>query len=193
MGRAMGKLGSRHSEATRAKMRAASLGRKKSAAHAANIAQARVGMRHTQESKDKNRAAHLGRRHTPEALERIRRVAREQRSGPGHHWWGQTPKHGPRTHWHQYNGTALRSAYEVRFAQEMDRRGMGWEYEPKRFDLGTCTYLPDFYVPSTGAFWEIKGWFGPRDQRKVALFRERYPEVPLIVADNAVLTIMEAA
>lgn len=188
----MGTLGSRHSEETKARMRAAALGRKKSPEHAANIARARVGMTHTEESKTKNRLAHLGRRHSEVGIANVR-AANARRRGEGHQWWGKTPMHGPRTHWHQYNGISLRSAYEVRFAREMDRRGMAWEYEPRRFDLGTCTYLPDFYVPSTGAFWEIKGWFGPRDQAKVSLFRQRYPEISLVVADNAVLTIMEAA
>lgn len=182
--------GSRHSEETKAKMRVAHLGRPKSVEHAANIAKARIGMKHTSESKEKNRLAHLGKKHTEQGLANVR-AANKRRSGPGHQWWGKTPMHGPRTHWHWHNGVALRSKYEVRFAKAMDARRIAWEYEPCRFDLGTCTYLPDFYIPSTGAFWEIKGWLDPKSAKKIRLFRERYPEYPLIVATNDVLTLME--
>ena len=104
--------------------------------------------------------------------------------------WGKTAPHARRV---EYGGHVFRSSYEVRFAKVLDRRGWAWEYEARRFDLGTCTYAPDFFVPETGAFWEIKGWFNERSKERVRLFREQYPEIPLIVATQDVLVMMERA
>lgn len=168
-----GKKRGPHSAETRAKMSAAQLGRKKSAEHAAAIAAARIGARHRIETRRKIRATQLARG--------IR--------GPIHPSWGKSPPHRKRV---PYAGRLFRSTFEARFARALDRRGIAWEYEPRRFDLGACTYLPDFYLPETGAFWEVKGWFGPRSQRVTRMFRERYPDVPLVVATEDVLHMMEA-
>jgi len=124
---------------------------------------------------------------TPE--EKARLSARMK--GSQNPWWGKQTKHGPRTHWVSYHGVKLRSSYELRFAKALDAHGLKWEYEPRRFDLGLWTFLPDFFLPETGAYWEVKGWFDPKSQKKVQLFRERYPEIPLVIADNEVITMME--
>jgi predicted nuclease of restriction endonuclease-like RecB superfamily len=86
-----------------------------------------------------------------------------------------------------YEGYQMRSSYEVLFAKRLDRLGVEWEYEPRCFDLGTCTYTPDFYLPETEVFWEVKGWLGPDSQRKTRLFRETFPEISLIVATQPIL------
>jgi len=101
--------------------------------------------------------------------------------------FGKTPKHGPRTHWVEHRGVKMRSSWERRFAEAMDRRGIEWEYEPRRFDLGEVTYLPDFYVAEFGAYVEIKGWLDPQSQRRIKLFRDQYPEIPLIVVTGPTL------
>lgn len=91
----------------------------------------------------------------------------------------------------KYSGIYFRSSYEVRLAKAFDRRGIKWMYEPKRFDLGSCSYLPDFYLPKNKVYWEVKGYFSPESQRKVALFRELHPDKPIIVAANRVIKMME--
>lgn len=131
------------------------------------------------EWRDAIRAATTGRKLSPEHVAKI--------SGVNSCKWGKPPAHGKRV---DYNGTTFRSSYEARFAQALDRDGIAWQYEPKRFDLGTCTYLPDFYLPDTGVFWEVKGWLGPDSQKKTRLFREIYPEIPLIVATKPVLQMI---
>jgi len=113
--------------------------------------------------------------------------ARGTTRGRNNSQFGKTPLHGPRTHWVSHCGVKMRSSWERRFAQAMDSRGIEWVYEPQRFDLGEVTYLPDFYVPELGAYVEVKGWLDPKSQRRISLFREKYPDVPLIVVNGRLL------
>lgn len=195
-------LGKKHSEATKAKMR---------------VSQAKRGPR-SEETKRKISVAALGKpkseatrkamskaweHRTPRRLSEAEKLAisarmkdqqwtKERRakiSGRNSCHWGKTPKHWLKRV--EYNGTKFRSTWEVRCAKALDRRGIRWGYEPKRFDLGDCSYLPDFYLPRTDSFLEVKGWFGASSQRKCALFREKYPEYPLVVVTKRVLTMME--
>lgn len=55
----------------------------------------------------------------------------------------------------------LRSKWEERFAAYLDTRSDYWEYESKRFkyrhpDGIDRIYIPDFFVPSTNTFYEVK-------------------------------------
>ncbi len=115
----------------------------------------------------------------------------EQRAkmvGRNSHRWGVSPTHAKRE-W--YKGISFRSSWEVRVAKALDARGVEWSYEPKRFDLGECTYLPDFYLPEDDAYGEVKGWFDDKAQRKASLFRSLYPETPLVVLTKHVLRFLE--
>ena len=57
-----------------------------------------------------------------------------------------------------YNGYRFRSRLEARWAVFFDCIGIEYEYEPEGFDLGNgLYYLPDFYLPETNAWVEIKG------------------------------------
>lgn len=92
-----------------------------------------------------------------------------------------------------YNGISFRSAWEVRVAKALDALGVQWEYEPKRFEIdSTTTFLPDFYLPDAGAFWEVKGWYDDFSRIRVEGFRERYPDVPLVLVTRPALSILEA-
>jgi hypothetical protein len=71
--------------------------------------------------------------------------------------------------------------------------GIAWQYEPRRFHLKTCTYLPDFYLPTEGVYWELKGWFNDRSKTAITEFRELYPEIPLVLANGDVLLMLERA
>ncbi len=74
----------------------------------------------------------------------------------------------------QYNGIWMRSTFETRVASAFDRLGWSWQYEPERFDLGSCTYLPDFYLPDHDMYVEVKGWYGPNSQRVINAFYQQY-------------------
>ncbi len=60
-----------------------------------------------------------------------------------------------------YRGAFMRSRLEVSFAQELDRRGIAWQYEPER--IGGGRYLVDFHLPDLKCWVEVKGRFEARD------------------------------
>ena len=202
-------LGKPKSEAARAAMSAAKTGkpgRKLSEAEKANLSALRSGRPLSEEHRAKLSAAKLGKpgpwsgkKRGPLSPEwksaiaegnRGKKISEEHRlkiSGRNSERWGKPPHHGKRI---EYAGIVFRSSYEVRFAQALEKQGIPWLYEPTVFDLGTCTYRPDFYLPTMDAYWEVKGWLGPDSQRKTRLFREIHPEIPLIVATKPILELM---
>lgn len=198
-------LGKRHSDETKAKMSAAHMGRPKSPEARANMSAARMGKSPSTETCAKMSASATARAARPGERERLIEIGRAHaKTGffRGH-------KHSPVAkqkmrearlgkpcrHKHRvvYRGVSFRSSWEVRAATAFDRLGLSWEYEPQRFHLGTETYLPDFYVPETGAYWEIKGWMRDIDIRKIGGFRFLYPDVHLVVILEAGLLALEQA
>jgi hypothetical protein len=65
----------------------------------------------------------------------------------------------------------MRSYWEVDFAEEMDRHGVGWVYEPERFDLGWSTYMPDFFLPGHQIYVEVKGYLREKAALKMVDFQ----------------------
>lgn len=64
----------------------------------------------------------------------------------------------------RYAGCHFRSRLEARWAVLFDHLGIQWEYEPQGFQIfGDHYYLPDFYLPATGTWVEVKGTFGPTE------------------------------
>ena len=56
----------------------------------------------------------------------------------------------------EYRGFRFRSRTEARWAVFMDALGVPFEYEPNAYTLGGLNYLPDFWLPQTNQFLEIK-------------------------------------
>lgn len=70
-----------------------------------------------------------------------------------------------------YNGYRFRSRLEARWAVFFDAAGIKYEYEPEGFELEDGTrYLPDFYLPEMGKFFECKGVMSDKDENKLRLF-----------------------
>lgn len=64
----------------------------------------------------------------------------------------------------RYAGCHFRSRLEARWAVFFDHLNIKWEYEPQGFQIfGDHYYLPDFYLPDTGTWVEVKGTFGPTE------------------------------
>ena len=94
-------------------------------------------------------------------------------------------------------GHPVRSHWERRYADWLIRRGIRYEYEPKRFILKyrgkdgkmkSVGYLPDFYLPKQKQIpretWvEVKGVMSDKDQLKTDLFRKTGRK--LLVVDKA--------
>ncbi len=193
------------SEKHKANIAAALTGRMLSDAHKAAISAGKFG-KPGRAMSDENKAAlkkaNTGSKRTPEA----KAIMAAKKKGKPGYWTGK--ERGPLTpewahkiavgnkgriaaypkEWTYYDGKAFRSPWEALLAQEFDLRQIRWEYESTRVDIGpTETYLPDFYLPDHGVYWEVKGYFGPKSQRTIAMFRQAYPNIPVIVATKQIL------
>ena len=67
-----------------------------------------------------------------------------------------------------YKGYRFRSRLEARWAVFFDALGIKYVYEPEGLKLsdGTC-YLPDFYLPESDSFFEVKGLMTDKDRHKI--------------------------
>lgn len=66
----------------------------------------------------------------------------------------------------------MRSSWEVKYAEYMDRLGIVWEYEAHKFKYYTEDglahyYFPDFYIPAENIFIEIKGFYSDFSRHKI--------------------------
>lgn len=188
-----GKPGHSHTAETRAILRAKATGRKHSAETVAKMRAISTGKKQSAEARAKTSAALKGHAVSAETRAKISAtmIKRGTTAGRNSSFFGQTNSRSWRGKMGEYGGAMMRSSWERRFAAALDRRGIVWTYEPQRFDLGEITYLPDFYVPEFGAHVEVKGWMDPNSQRRIGLFREKYPELPLIVVNGELLRQFE--
>ncbi len=81
---------------------------------------------------------------------------------------------------------AMRSTWEVAYAKFLDKQGIKWQYEPRWFNIGKgpwrgISYTPDFYLPATDTYTEVKGYLSKLNATKITAFRNKYPEVKLDV------------
>ena len=160
---------------------------------------------HTEETKRKMSLAAKGRVFTEEHKEKLR-LAKLGKPGP---WKGikrgpqsaewranisaanmGRPAYFPMRRYH-YKGSPLRSSWELLVAKIFDKKGIRWEFEPRKFRLGTQTYTPDFYLPDLKCYWEVKGYFGPKSKKTISLFRKQYPHLPLVLATEAVIKALD--
>lgn len=67
-----------------------------------------------------------------------------------------------------YKGYRFRSRLEAKWAVFFDDIGIEWIYEPEGFVFSDGTkYLPDFYLPESKEFFEVKGIMTEEDDHKV--------------------------
>ncbi len=71
------------------------------------------------------------------------------------------------------------SRWEANYARVLNYLGMKWEYEPKTFDLGTQNYTPDFYLPVTNEYIEVKNFLWKYSKVRDEKFRKLYPNIKL--------------
>lgn len=76
----------------------------------------------------------------------------------------------------------MRSSWEIKYAKHLDGNDVVWFYELKGFSLELShTYFPDFYLPKTNTWIEIKGFFAPGAKEKIESFQKMYPSEKLII------------
>jgi hypothetical protein len=70
-----------------------------------------------------------------------------------------------------YNGYRFRSRLEARWVVFFDAMGIKYEYEPEGFAMSDgTTYLPDFYLPESKQYFEVKGVMTDTDLHKIKQF-----------------------
>ncbi|MBA7566615.1 hypothetical protein ES708_08307 [subsurface metagenome] len=75
----------------------------------------------------------------------------------------------------------FRSKMEANVARYYRYIGESYIYEHKEFEFKTIKrgqryYKPDFYLPASDSWVEIKGFFGASDKTKLRRFKKYYPE-----------------
>ncbi len=106
---------------------------------------------------------------------------RRQEQGLEHQFKG---KHVDFTTWGKrinFDGVVYKSRWEAYLAKLLSERNIEFIYEPKRFDLGLITYLPDFYLPIYDLYVEVKGFMDKESKKRLDLFKEKYPDLNLIL------------
>lgn len=76
--------------------------------------------------------------------------------------------------WGKYKGINMRSNWEIKYAKYLDKNKIKWLYESQTFDLGDSAYTPDFYLPETNEYIEIKGYLTDKCKNKLNKFKEMY-------------------
>lgn len=71
----------------------------------------------------------------------------------------------------------MRSSWEIAYAKWLDKNNIEWRYELNTFDLGDTCYTPDFYLPETNEYIEVKGYFPKKIKEKIELFKQLYHNI----------------
>lgn len=70
----------------------------------------------------------------------------------------------------RYKWILFRSKLEAQWAKFMDSISMPWIYEPEGFEFSDGTkYLPDFYLPDSKQWFEVKGILDDFDKHKIEM------------------------
>ncbi len=80
-----------------------------------------------------------------------------------------------------YDGYKFRSRLEARWAVFFNSAGVEWQYETEGFELEDGRrYLPDFYLPKSGCFVEVKGDMDRLDTALLNAFARDGQEILLL-------------
>lgn len=107
--------------------------------------------------------------------------------GRNNHFFGKI-FHGK---WGKYKNIWMRSSWETKYAQYLDKNKIRWQYEPIHFDLGNSTYTPDFYLIKENKYIEIKGYWRDDAKKKFKKFKRLYPKIKLNVLERKHLKKLE--
>lgn len=210
--------GQKLSQETKAKMSAAKKGIGKSAETRKNMSVARKLLWQNPEFREKQSARNKATMNNPEIVARqsesLKRAwrkpgARERRANTTKSTW-QDPERRTRRiagmvrAWIEfrevghpngkhvaYKNIYFRSTYEARVARALDALGIAWEYEPRRFDLGNESYLPDFLI-NNSVWAEVKGWLSETAKRKIDKFQSQY-RLPFVMLFEDDIKRLESA
>jgi len=126
------------------------------------------------ETIEKLRISHLGKKQSEET--KLKRSVNMR--GNKNPMFGKVPKFtGKRFYYNSplQGEVCFRSSYELAYVKYLDANKILWYYEIETFDLGDSTYTPDFFLPATEQFIEIKGYMRKKSQEKINKFLDQYP------------------
>lgn len=127
-----------------------------------------------------------GRKHTYNVKKQISIKAKKRFRNPRNHpMYGKLATHGKGNY---YKNIWMRSSWEIAYAKYLDRQHIKWLYESKIFDLGNTTYTPDFYLPETNTYIEIKGYWRDDAKKKFKLFQKIYNDIIIKILTKKELT-----
>lgn len=95
---------------------------------------------------------------------------------------------GGKCKWYKVNGVSVQGTWERDIAIILTDKGILWEKPSVNAHVWTYvmdgkerSYSPDFYLPQTNIWLEVKGHWWGRDKEKLQIVMEKYPERKLIV------------
>lgn len=71
------------------------------------------------------------------------------------------------------------SRWEANYARLQNFLRVKWVHQPKTFQLKSQKYTPDFYLPESDTYVEIKNYLSEYSRRRDEEFRELYPHLKL--------------
>lgn len=71
------------------------------------------------------------------------------------------------------------SRWEANYARLMNYLNVKWVHQPRTFQLRAQRYTPDFYLPETGTYIEIKNFLSDYSRKRDEEFRQLYPTINL--------------
>jgi hypothetical protein len=95
-------------------------------------------------------------------------------SGKNNHMFGKSPIF---YEW-PYKKYLMKSSWEIKYAEYLDKNNINWKYEEITYNLGETTYTPDFFIYDENnnlkEIIEIKGILREKYIKKIKLFEEKY-------------------
>ena len=73
------------------------------------------------------------------------------------------------------------SRWEANFARILNLLGIPWIYQCRTFDIGGHMYTPDFYLPNSDTWIEIKNFLSDYSRERDKNFRKMYPDLELMM------------
>lgn len=73
------------------------------------------------------------------------------------------------------------SRWEANIARLYSFLGIAWEFTPKTFDIGGQRYTPDFYLPESNSYVEVKNFMNEYSKNRDRKFRKLYKNIQLTV------------
>lgn len=83
------------------------------------------------------------------------------------------------------------SRWEANVARVYTYLGIEWAYAPTSFDLKKQTYTPDFYLPKTNIYVEVKNFWWKYSKERDEKFRKLYPTIKLEIISKIEYTDLE--